>query len=114
MALACDDLLTEDFSSIGANCESLPIIANNLENLANAICDLNCQAGHIATTDDCDMDPEDFVDLFPACVEAPPSNAVVIQACSCAQGDVKLWVWDENSGVWRRFAKEFAVGNTGD
>lgn len=111
MAIVCSDILTDDFASIGNNCNSIPIIVDNLESIANILCEMQCAVGHIATTDDCSILPEDFIDLFPACDEIP-SNGVVLQACSCAQGGLKIWVWDGSD--WVRIAKEFAVGALSD
>lgn len=114
MGLSCGDLLTENFSSIGVNCESIPIIEENLENLASAICDLRCNSESVAVTSDCGLDPSDFFpDLFPSCIEIP-NGATVIQICPCNSGGIKLWVYDEDDLGWKRFAKEVAVGNTGD
>lgn len=114
MVLVCDDLLSENFNSISLSCDSIPIIQDNLENLASAICAMRCDVGKIATTSDCSLLPEDFFPtLFPTCDDIP-DGAVVHQICGCNQGGLKVWVYDPDVADWVRIAKEFAIGITSD
>lgn len=114
MPLTCTDILDPSFDSIGLDCSAIPLILDNLESISNAVCDLRCAANHYTTTSDCTLLPADFFDeLFPDC-DVLPNGATVAQICSCGQGGVKLWVYDEDTGDWVRLAKEFAVGGTSD
>lgn len=113
MGLNCVDLLPGAWSSVGLGCDSIPILQEGIELLAEDICSLQCDLSHITTTTDCDLLPADFDTLFPACFTIP-DNAVVIQQCSCAMGGVKIWSYDPDISDWVRLGISFKVGAATD
>lgn len=110
----CTDCLPVGWEGVGQTCDSIPLLTDAIENICEAVCDMQCEISRIAVTSDCTLAPEDFFPtLYPACLELP-EGAIVLQICSCAQGGVKIWVYDEDDLTWKRFAKEFALGAAGN